>query len=477
MTAKKKAIKKKATTKKAEPECRFPAWLSKLPLALIIVGALLALVGIFVDKVHFTHAWLVSFMFYLSICLGGFFLVLLHYLLDTHWIVPIRRIAEHLSCMLPILAVFFIPIALWSGAEFVELSHGAEKHGHEQAVKAKEAGEGAALANGEKVDVKESNADNHDHNHGGPRAFYSWMQTEKEYKLKGETHDHAWYAKKGYLNSSFWHLRWVLCFVLWGVITWFMRKHSLAQDLDGAPKWTGYNRKIAAGGIFIFAATLTIGAIDWMKGLEYQWFSTMYGVYYFAGSVWVSLITIYAISLLLKTYGPLKDVVQKSTLKDNATLFFAFTVFYAYIHFSQYFLIWNASIPEETFWYVKREQGTWWSVGMLIIFGHFFVPFLALLRQDVKVKPEIMITVTVLAWFLHFCDMSYNIMPLIHESDGWMSLIWIDLGCMAFMGGCLSMIFIHFFKKSPPYPQKDPRIAETMGVYVQLHSEAKSASK
>ena len=92
-------------------------------------------------------------------------------------------------------------------------------------------------------------------------------------------------------------------------------------------------------------------------------------------------------------------------------------------------------------------------------------------------KPEIMITVTVLAWFLHFCDMSYNIMPLIHESDGWMRLIWIDLGCMAFMGGCLSMIFIHFFKSNPPYPQKDPRIAETMGVYIQLHSEAKTAGK
>ena len=77
MTAKKKAIKKKS-----EPECQFPAWLSKLPLALIVAGALLAIIGIFVDKVHFTHAWLVSFMFYLSICLGGFFLVLLHYLLD-----------------------------------------------------------------------------------------------------------------------------------------------------------------------------------------------------------------------------------------------------------------------------------------------------------------------------------------------------------------------------------------------------------
>ena len=79
--------------------------------------------------------------------------------------------------------------------------------------------------------------------------------------------------------------------------------------------------------------------------------------------------------------------------------------------------------------------------------------------------------------FLHFCDMSYNIMPLIHDSSDWMSHIWIDLGCMAFMGGCVSLVFLHFFKKGAPYPQKDPRIAETMGVYVQLHSEAKAAGK
>jgi len=467
--------KKKTSAKKAEPEQKLPVWAGKVPLLLIVLGAMLALAGVAYDKVHFTHAWLVSFMFYLSICLGGFFLVLLHYLLDTHWIVPIRRIAEHLSCMLPLLAVFFIPIAIWSSIEFVVVSDGAEKHGHEQVEKAEQAGENAAKVHGEKV---ESKAGDHGHAHAnGPRAFYSWMQSEKEYKDTHETHDHAWYAKKGYLNSGFWHLRWVACFVLWGVFTWLIRKHSLAQDADGAARWTSYNRKLAAGGIFVFAATLTIGAVDWMKGLEYQWFSTMYGVYYFAGSVWVSLITIYIIALLMKKFGPLKDVVQTKTLKDNATLFFAFTVFYAYIHFSQYFLIWNASIPEETFWYVKREQGPWWDVGMLIIFGHFFVPFLTLLRQDVKVNHVIMIPVAVLAWFLHFCDMSYNIMPLIHETGGWMSRVWIDLGCIAFMGGCLSMVFLHFFNKSAPYPQKDPRIAETMGVYVPLHSEAKAAGK
>ena len=214
-----------------------------------------------------------------------------------------------------------------------------------------------------------------------------------------------------------------------------------------------------------------------MKALEHQWFSTMYGVYYFAGSFWISLITMYLICLFLKNKGPLNDVVRKETFKDLGTLFFAFTVFYSYIHFSQYFLIWNAAIPEETFWYVKREQGPWWNVGMVILFGHFFIPFLTLLRQDVKTKPTVMITIGVIAWYVHFCDMSYNVMPLIHEAGGWMSRIWIDLGCMLFMGGYLAMLFIYFFNKNAPYPQKDPRIAETMGVYVKLNSELQNSGK
>ena len=150
--------KKKTSAKRDEPasqpESKLPAWVGKLPLILIVVGALLAILGIATNAVHFTHAWLVSFMFYLSICLGGFFLVLLHYLLDTHWIVPIRRIAEHLSCILPLLVVFFIPIAIWSSAEFVTVSDGAATYGKEQAVKAEKAGEKAAIANGEKVEAE-----------------------------------------------------------------------------------------------------------------------------------------------------------------------------------------------------------------------------------------------------------------------------------------------------------------------------------
>ena len=467
--------KKKTSAKKAEPELKLPEWAGKIPLILLIVGAVLALIGVGLNPSHFAHAWLVSFMFYLSICLGAFFVVLLHYLFDSYWIVSIRRVAEHLACLLPLMVVLFVPIAIWSGSEFVEVEPDAAHHHEEQALKTSEATQKASDISGDIHSA--AHYEEAGNSHGGKRAFYQWMQSEKEFNKTEETHDHAWYAKKGYLNKSFWHLRWVLCFAIWGFFTWMLRKYSLEQDKTGAADCTRKCRVLAAVGIFVFAATLTIGVIDWMKGLEYQWFSTMFGVYYFAGSVWTSLITIYIISLFLKKIGPLRDVVQQSTLKDNATLFFAFTVFYAYIHFSQYFLIWNAAIPEETFWYVKREDGPWWNVGMLIIFGHFFVPFLMLLRIDVKTRPEVMITVAVLAWFLHFCDMSYNIMPVIHRFGGWMENIWIDIGCLALMGGALSMVFIYFFKQHPPYPQKDPRIAETMGVYVPLHSETKAAGK
>ena len=488
----------------------FPPSLASLPVFLILVGIIIALVGFFVDGAHFMHAWLVSFMFYLSICLGGFFLVLLHYLLDSQWIVPVRRVAENLACLLPFMAVLFLPIAVWSLYQVkIEVHSDVHDHTTSQDAKLEKAqAKVTSVVNATNNKAKSDSDTNIDalqssEHHSSEKVFYQWMKSETEYKAKKENYkktlkkenpdisdadlyekvshmsidDHAWYAKKGYLSKTSWSIRWIFCFVSWGVFTWLIRRHSIAQDKDGLSKWTSYNRKLAAAGIFVFAVTTTTAAIDGMKALEHQWFSTMYGVYYFAGSFWVSLITMYLICLFLKHKGPLKDVARKETFKDLGTLFFAFTVFYSYIHFSQYFLIWNAAIPEETFWYVKREQGPWWNVGMVILFGHFFIPFLTLLRQDVKTKPTVMITIGVIAWYVHFCDMSYNVMPLIHEAGGWMSRIWIDLGCMLFMGGYLAMLFIYLFNKNAPYPQRDPRIAETMGVYVKLNSELQNSGK
>jgi hypothetical protein len=201
----------------------------------------------------------------------------------------------------------------------------------------------------------------------------------------------------------------------------------------------------------------------WMKALEHQWFSTMYGVYYFAGSVWTALATLYVLAAVLKRSGPLAAVVGTRQMHDIGVLWLAFTVFYAYIHFSQYFLIWNANIPEETFYYVKREQGSWWQICMLLVFGHFLFPFLTLLRIDTKLKLTVMIPLAIWAWLMHFCDMSFNIMPLISPKG--FTVNPLDLACMAFIGGVLSLVFIKYFKSHQPYPVNDPRLGEALGIH------------
>ena len=196
----------------------------------------------------------------------------------------------------------------------------------------------------------------------------------------------------------------------------------------------------------------------------------MYGVYYFAASVWTTIVTVYMIVLLLHRQGNLKDVITGNQYYYLGTLFLAFTVFYSYIHFSQYFIIWNGNVPEETFWYAQREAGAWKGVCYLLIFGHFFIPFLALLRIDRKLNFNWMTGLFVWALCMHFVDMYFNIIPVVNEV-GEVSFPLIELASVIVIGGVLAMIFRKNFNSHPPYPQRDPRMAECLGVYIQPLSE------
>jgi hypothetical protein len=257
----------------------------------------------------------------------------------------------------------------------------------------------------------------------------------------------------------------VFCFACWWLLSRGFRYWSLEQDKTGAVECTRKLRRYAASGVVLFAISLTLAAIMWMKALQHEWFSTMYGVWYFAASMWVTLYTIYLITVLLKRQGPLREVATDKTFYFIGSLMFAFTVFYAYVTFFQYFIIWNANMPEETFWYVLREKGTWWDIGLVIIFGHFFLPFLLLLRIDVKVsKLFVMIPLGLWAWLMHFCDISFQVMPAKHP-DGFV-LHWMDIACMMFICGVLTRVFLKSLNSHPIIPQKDPRFAEAMDIYV-----------
>jgi len=386
-----------------------------LPRNLIVAGMILAaLAGLRGDQTwtedhrlqYFGHCYLMAYMFFLSLCLGSLFLVLLHHLFDAGWSVPIRRFCEHSACLLfPTMALLWLPIGLLA-----------------------------------------------------PK-IYPWMTLSPP--------DHALHAKEALLNKPVWYGISIATFVIWGLLTRGLRYWSLQQDETGAAKCTHRMRFYAAWGIFAFAITLTLAVILWVKTLEHEWFSTMYGVYYFAESVWTTLATVYVITLILKRTGPLAQVAKERQFLDIGVLWLVFTVFYAYIHFSQYFIIWNANMPEETFWYLQREGGSWWQFGMLIIFGHFFLPFLALLRIDAKLSLPVMIPLAAWAWLMHFCDVAFNVMPplLPHGFGSRPSALTLVLGCMAVIGGLLAVVWLKFFNSHPPYPQKDPRMLEALGLY------------
>ena len=384
-----------------------PVW-KKLPLILAVIGAVGGAIGIATLPKQFAHSYLLAFMFFLSICLGGLFLTLIHHVFDAAWSVPVRRINEHLAFLLPVMGILFIPIAIFA-----------------------------------------------------PTELYSWMKLDPHA-------DHALHAKQPLFTFGGFYGSAIVLFAVWTWLSFNLRKWSLRQDDAGKDNalrvlCTRKLRVHSAYGIYVFAFSLTLAVIMWMKSLEHQWFSTMYGVYYFAGSVWTTLATLYVITTVLEKTGPLANVIKRRQRHDIGVLWFAFTVFYAYIHFSQYFLIYNANIPEETYYYVKREAGTWWQIGLITIFGHFVVPFVAMLNQDAKLKLPLMIPLAIWAWLMHFCDMSFNIMPLIHKT-GFM-VHWLDITCMAFIGGVLSIVFIKYFNAHKPYPVNDHRLGEALGVY------------
>jgi len=391
----------------------FSRW-RKVPTVLIGGGLVLCLLGAALDLKQFGYSWLLAFMFYLSLVLGAAFLVMMHHLFDASWSVGIRRFCEHLACLVfPWMVIFFVPIALLA-----------------------------------------------------PR-IYEWMHVHP-------LEDHSLKAKWPLFTLPGFYLTAALCLAVWALIAWRLRYWSLKQDEDGSTHCTRRMRLHASWGIFAFGVTLTLAAIMWMQALQYHWFSTMYGVYYFAGCAWVALAAAYVIAMILDRQGMIHDSMGAEQYYFLGSLLFAFTVFSAYIHFSQYFVIWNANMPEETFWYVLREKGSWWTVGLILVFGHFLVPFLSLLRIDVKLVFRFMVPLCVWIGLMQYVDLTFNIKPPLHPNGFALQWVWLDAGCLALMGGVLAKAFLRDLNRYAPYPVRDPRLAEAMGLYPEALPQAES---
>jgi hypothetical protein len=238
-------------------------------------------------------------------------------------------------------------------------------------------------------------------------------------------------------------------------------------------RWTTMNRRTAAFGIPIVALTLTAAAIYWVKSLEYHWFSTMYGVWFFSNCVRGALCCGVLMMVWLLHRGDYKGVLNNNHFHSIGMLMLAFTVFWAYITFSQYFLIWNANIPEETFWYNLRElnhdgsTNQWWYVGLVLLFGHFFLPFFWLLSYRYKVTPHIIRRIALWILVIVLIDICYNILPVLKDGHGdplpFLSahLLWVVTSVVG-VGGICVWAYLRSFPTAKLIPIRDPRIGESL---------------
>ena len=319
---------------------------ARLPLVgigLAVVGAAqLAIFGTRHAERLFA-AWLVAFVFFLTIALGCLYFVLIHTAMQGSWGVVVRRVAENAAATLPLFAVLFLPVAF------------------------------------------------------GMHSLYHWSDPE------AMAHDALLRFKQPYLNQPFFFARAAFYFAVWsGIALWFRRQSRLQDEVRDAAAATRLSRY--SGALLIpLALTTTFAAFDWLMSLAPHWYSTIFGVYVFAGAL-VSGFAFVSIAAVALRRAGLLPALSSEHLHDLGKLLFAFTVFWAYIAFSQFFLIWYGNIPEETIWYRIRLAGGFKLVTIALAVGHFALPFFFLLPRAIKRNAATLVMAAVWLLAMHFVD-------------------------------------------------------------------------
>jgi hypothetical protein len=371
-----------------------PKKLSQIGWLLLSAGLILGVIGFFTDHHRALMNYLMAYMFILSIGIGSLLLIALEYVGGADWSVPIRRVVEFLSSTIIFLPILVLPLVF----SIHDIFHWA----HKDVVAADEI-------------------------------------------LKG---------KAPYLNDTFFIIRVFAVLAIWGLFYFLLIRNSNEQDKSHNQSLTKKNIILSAIFIPVFAITITITSVDWLMSLEPHWFSTIFGVYFFAGSVVASLAAITLFVVFLKEKGFMHPKLIDDHLFSLGALQFAFINFWAYIAFSQYLLIWYANLPEENFWFLHRWENGWQYLSILLIITHFIVPYAALLSQPSKMDPKRLKFVSVWILFAHFIDLYWLVMPNV---KGYY-FSWIDIVVPLIAIGVIILVFNYRAKKSNLVPIGDPKL-------------------
>ncbi len=435
------------------------AWV--VPLVLAAVGGALALFTGGVERL--SYAYLFAFFAVVTCMLGGMFLVLIQFMTTAVWGVTTRRIAEVFMSSAPVVALLGAPFIIGVALGIVPIyqewqdagkhgDHGvdhsedhADEHGDEHTILQF----GASAAKAEAAD-----ADHGADLGAGDHAAEGHSHTPQEIAL----HHQVIEEKTGYLNTRGWTIRAFVYLGIWILIALAYFGWSRKQDVDHDVQHTLRMQSLSPAALMVFAGTLTFASFDWLMSLEPSWFSTIFGVVIFAGSVVSILALTILIGISLYRRGLVGDAINEEHFHDLAKLLFGFICFWTYVSFSQWMLIWYAGIPEEATWFHKRWDGGWQGVSYLLIFGHFVAPFFLLISRIQKRNLRWLQAMCVWVIFMHLVDIYWFVLP----QAGGFGVQFADIGALLFAGGILFAYVFWQLGRVPLLPVGDPRLARSL---------------
>jgi hypothetical protein len=267
-------------------------------------------------------------------------------------------------------------------------------------------------------------------------------------------------GKEGYLNTPFFLVRIAFYFLVWGVLSYKLYTLSVIEDVTGSPDIKIRQRRVSAIGLPLAAITTAFGSFDLLMSVDPHWFSTIFGVYFFAASFWTVHALIALIAIILQRGVGLQKIVSAEHYQDLGKLMFGFTVFWAYIAFSQYMLIWYGNLPEETVWYRHRLAHGWETHSAVLLIAHFIIPFWVLVSRGAKRKKPILAFMAV--WFLtmNWFDIHWLIMP-VHSVDH-ASIHWLSLTCWLGLFGLMFGTVMYRLSRHALVPQNDPFLSSSI---------------
>jgi len=369
----------------------------------LIVGAgalAFCLVGAIFGLEQFFQSYLYGFIFWLGVALGCLILLLIQNIAGGPWGAMIRRPLEAGVMVIPVMALFFIPVLAGMG------------------------------------------------------YLYEW--TDPEVLAANPVIA----AKTLYLNVPFFIVRALLYFSVWIGTAWLLVRWSKQQDQQDNPKLAERMRSFSAPGLIFFILTMTFAAFDWGMSLTPDWFSGMYGVIFMIGQAISAVALMIIIVTLFGHFEPLSNVANPKRVQDLGNFLMAFTMFWAYVSASQLIIIWSNNLPETNTWYVIRLNGFWGWIGAILLLFHFATPFLILFSRWVKRKVRALVIIACWMLVMRLLDIFWILVPTF-ERDIPFSLL--DVAVVVGIGGIWLAVFIAQLKNKPLLPLHDPRLAADHG--------------